>query len=132
MIAFILSLAVTSIAHANQPLTAKQVQQSDPNGYFQKREWTLNVNASSKLHVVSEYKGEPIQNPNSLTAYLICPKNKKVVAVENFKYCGIDSVSITGGNLELYVVDFNPTDPKGYCSKNKRVQSFKIPSCSRR
>lgn len=102
----------------------------DPNGYFKKRVWALKINGKSKLHITSDYRGEPVQSPNKLKAVLHCPKGKKVIVLENYKYCGLDSVQVLSERqFEVRLADFNPNDPKGYCNYNKRVEKFEIPPC---
>lgn len=100
----------------------------DPNGYFKSRDWQIKVNKTDKLQAKSEYYGEPVQTPNFLTAELVCGNKKVVKVIDGLKYCGIDSLKMVGGKLEIMFVDFNSQDPKGYCTK-QRKKYFELPSC---
>lgn len=101
--------------------------ETDPNGYFKDRQWTLKNSAKQNIQVTSEYKGEPVQRPNSLQASIQCGK-KTVWIVQNHKYCGIDAVQVIGNILEIHFADYNPKDPRGYCTR-KNQKKFTIPSC---
>ncbi len=120
-------LALISLLTCNQA----QATGGDPNGYFTNREWKMDINKTDKLEATSEYFGEPIQEPNFLSAKVICGSDKKeITIIDGLKYCGLDSIKPIGGKLEVLFTDFNPEDPKGYCTK-KRTEYFKIPSCGK-
>ncbi len=101
---------------------------SDPNGYFKDRKWSLNNSKKQNIEVVSKYAGEPIQKPNRLMAYIQCPNKTKKMIVEGHQYCGLDSVSVLGNQLQILFTDYDSRDPRGYCMIKKQVQ-FPIPHC---
>ena len=100
----------------------------DPNGYFHNRKWELKTSDGKKILINSKYVEEPVQTPNRLNAHIKCSENTKKFFIKDLPYCGIDSVSIMGKQLEVQFSDFDFEDIQGACSK-KRKQSIPIPSC---
>lgn len=102
---------------------------ADPNNYFKNRKWTVDSGKDGFLHVENTYVAEPIHKPNKLDIYLQCPHSKKkVLVVKDYKYCGINAVTIIGKKVELLLVDFNSSDPRGYCTL-RRKEYLPLPSC---
>lgn len=112
--------------------TAHAKGTADPNSYFHEKSWSVDVKHPTFVYAKSVYNGEPVQKPNSLMAEHRCGyKKKRIPMFKGLKYCGIDSVAVVGGKLEVMFVDFNYKNSKGYCTK-RRKQYFKIPSCSKK
>lgn len=106
-----------------------QAKDHDPNNYFKDRSWKVDAGKYGTLVVKNEYRAEPVKKPNKLNIVLLCPKTKeKRVIIKDYKYCGIDAVSVVGGKVELMLADFSLKDSRGYCTKrNKRY--FPLPPC---
>lgn len=110
-------------------VTFAESDTSDPNGYFRPRSWSIKDDSHKPDHYISaksEYRAEPIQKPNKLVVEHRC--GKKTIPMFTIKYCGINSMKMVGGKLEIMFVDFHYKNPKGYCTK-KRTQYFKVPKC---
>ena len=107
------------------PLFANEM---DPNGYFKSRTWNLKW-GKHKLKAKSVYDSEPISQPNRLNVDLICKGTKKRISVvEDLKYCGLNSISVLGNRVVIYLNDYGPNDPRGYCSrKRKEPEQYRIP-----
>lgn len=100
-------------------------QSSDPNNYFKNRSWDLKWKEHS-LEAKSVYEEDPVSQPNRLNIDLVCKNSvQKVSVLKDYKYCGLDSISIVGDNVTIYFTDYNPNDPRGYCTF-KRIENFKI------
>ncbi len=102
----------------------------DPNGFFKDRSWKVTVNKSLKILAQAQYLGEPVQRPSKVTAKLMCGKNKSL-EVFSERFCGINYMKVVGGKLEVFYLDYDSTDPRGYCRK-KRIQRYNIPSCNKK
>ena len=110
-----------SLAQANGP--------ADPSGYFKKKNWSWNIKDYGKLTITSTYVAEPISHPNLMHIEVECPtkgKKKRIYPiVEDYKYCGIDSISPAGKILVVHFADYDDKN-SSYCSK-KRVERFSLP-----
>lgn len=101
--------------------------EEDPNGFFKDRQWSVEAPQGKLIKADSKYLGEPIQRPNKVEAHLICGKNKKA-EVFSKKYCGINYMKVVAGKLEVMFLDYNSSDPRGYCTI-KRIERFNLPKC---
>lgn len=100
-------------------------ENTDPNDYFKERKWSLKWKDHA-VELKSEYIEEPVSKPNLLKAEIICNKTKKRENLLNdFKFCGLDSVTIIGDQLVMNLADYDPNDPSGYC-KIKRQEKVGI------
>ncbi len=102
----------------------------DPNGFFKDRNWKVSVNKKLKIEAQAKYLGEPVQRPSKVTAKLMCGKNK-AIEVFSERFCGINYMKVVGGKLEVFYLDYDSTDPRGYCRK-KRIQRYDIPTCAKK
>lgn len=124
------SLILFSILASSLAIAKPKMKTPDPNGYFRTRSWSVDDGSMKNNHFImasSEYRGEPIQTPNKLKVEHRCG-TKKVIPMFELKYCGIDSVLVVAGKLEIMFTDYDLKDSMGYCRK-KRTQRFEIPPC---
>lgn len=117
-------LAFTTLFLIN-PILAGE---ADPNNYFKNRTWNLKWE-KHKLKAKSVYDSEPISQPNRLNVDLICKGTKKrIPVVEDLKYCGLQSISVLGDRVIIYLSDYDPNDPRGYCNlRRKEPEQYNIP-----
>ncbi|MCB0378034.1 MAG: hypothetical protein KDD33_06040 [Bdellovibrionales bacterium] len=109
--------------------TLSLAKEADPNNYFKDRTWTVDAGKLGQLIITNTYVAEPVQLPNKLTVELQCPgSKKKITAIKELKYCGVDAVSVQGDKIELMLVDYDPQDSRGYCMK-KRKEYHPLPKC---
>lgn len=102
--------------------------EADPNNYFKNRTWNLKW-GKHKLKAKSVYETEPISQPNRLNVDLICKGTKKrIPVVEDLKYCGLNSISVLGDRVVIYLNDYDPYNSQGYCGqKRKEPEQYRIP-----
>ena len=95
--------------------------------FFQDKEWSWDIKGYGTLKATSKYASEPIAQPNILQVYAECTEGKKKVyypIVQDYKYCGMRSISPAGKILVVHFMDYN--DKTQRCDK-KRVDRMTLP-----
>ena len=125
LILFVFSFIVVNVS------AKEKARDYDPNDYFKDRSWSVDAGKQGTLNINTEYRAEPVKSPNKLKITLKCSKSKKEITIlENFKYCGVNAVSVVGNKVELLLTDFDFKDSKGYCNI-PRKKYLPLPKCKK-